>query len=104
MERDPTCFFLTDYMVRHFDRLIIEGLGLDRHPELRDDYFGNYTRLIYLAQIEDPRLKAKAEQAAARLGLEFEYRLTAYGELETFIDKAMNKEARHGAADRRLLA
>jgi len=104
MEADPTTFFLTDYMARHFDRLIIQGLGLDRHPELRDDYFGNYRRLIYLAQIEDPRLKAKAEQAAARLGLEFEYRLTAYGELETFIDKAMNKEARHGAADRRLLA
>ena len=108
MERDPTTFFLTDYMVRHFDRLIIQGLGLDRHPELRDDYFGNYRHLIYLAQIDDPKLKAKAEQAAIRLGLEFDYRLTAYGELETFIDEALNKRAdkgaRHGAADRRLLA
>ncbi len=108
MERDPTTFFLTDYMVRHFDRLIIQGLGLDRHPELRDDYFGNYRHLVYLAQIEDPKLKAKAEEAARRLGLEFAYRLTAYGELETFIDEAMNKSAqkgaRHGAADRRLLA
>jgi hypothetical protein len=108
MERDPTTFFLTDYMVRHFDRLIIQGLGLDRHPELRDDYFGNYRHLLYLAQIDDPKLKAKAEQAAIRLGLEFDYRLTAYGELETFIDKALNKPAdkrtRHGAADRRLLA
>ena len=104
MAADPTTFFLTDYMVRHFDRLIFQGLGLDRHPELRDDYFGNYRRLIYLAQIEDPQLKAKAEQAARRLGLEFDYRLTAYGELETFIEEAMNKEARHGAAHRRLLA
>ena len=49
MAADPTTFFLTDYMVRHFDRLIFQGLGLDRHPELRDDYFGNYRRLIYLA-------------------------------------------------------
>ena len=109
MAADPTTFILTDYLARHFDRLIIQGLGLDRHPELRDDYFGNYRRLMYLAQIEDPHLKAKAEQAARRLGLEFDYRLTAYGELETFIDKAMNdramnKEARHGAAHRRLLA
>jgi hypothetical protein len=100
MERDPTCFFLTDYMVRHFDRLIIEGLGLDRHPELRDDYFGNYTRLIYLAQIEDPKLKVKAEAAAVRLGLAFDYRLTAYGELEGFIDgglKSGKKQADNGA-------
>jgi len=104
MAADPTTFFLTDYMVRHFDRLIFQGLGLDRHPELRDDYFGNYRRLIYLAQIEDPQLKAKAEQAARRLGLEFDYRLTAYGELETFIEEAVNKEARHGATHRRLLA
>jgi hypothetical protein len=104
MAADPTCFFLTDYMVRHFDRLILQGLWLDRHPELRDAYFGNYTRLVYLAQIEDPKLKAKAEEAAARLGLAFEYRLTGYGELETFLAQAMEQEARHGAADRRLLA
>jgi hypothetical protein len=104
MEREPTTFFLTDYLARHFDRLIIQGLGLDRHPELRDDYFGNYRKLVYLAQIEDPNLKAKAKQAARRLGLEFDYRLTAYGELGDFIDKAMKEEARHGAANRRLLA
>jgi hypothetical protein len=109
MARDPTCFFLTDYMVRHFDRLIIQGLGLDRHPELRDDYFGNYTRLIYLAQVEDAKLRQKAEAAAARLGLAFDYRLTGYGELEGFIDRALSRpapkeDARHGAADRRLLA
>ena len=88
MEQDPTCFFLTDYLVRHFDRLIIEGLGIDRHPELKELYFGNYTRLVYLAQLEDPKLKEKAEAAAARLGLAFEYRLTGYGELEAFIAAA----------------
>jgi Protein of unknown function (DUF1638) len=104
MERDPTCFFLTDYMVRHFDRLILQGLGLDRHPELRDAYFGNYTKLVYLAQIEDPKLKAKAEAAAARLGLAFEYWRTAYGELETFMSRKLEEASRDGAADRRLLA
>jgi len=97
MERDPTCFFLTDYLVRHFDRLIIQGLGLDRHPELRDAYFGNYTRLVYLAQIEDSQLKRKAEDAALRLGLAFDYRLTSYGELEGFIGSAMSR--RQGAAE-----
>ena len=104
MEAEPGTFFLTDYMVRHFDRLIIEGLGLDRHPELRDDYFGNYRRLVYLAQIEEPRLKTKAEAAARRLGLAFEYRLTAYGDLESFLADKLGERARHGAADRRLLA
>ena len=104
MERDPTCFFLTDYMVRHFDRLILQGLGIDRHPELRDAYFGNYTKLIYLAQIEDPKMKAKAEEAARRLGLAFDYWPTAYGELENFLSQRLKEGARNGAADRRLLA
>ena len=47
-------FYLTDFLVRHFDALVIRGLGLDRYPELRDDYFGNYRRLVYLAQFDDP--------------------------------------------------
>ena len=64
-EADPTCFYLTDYLVRHFDRLIIQGLGIDRHPELLADYFGNYTTLVYLAQTEDPALQTQAEAAAA---------------------------------------
>ena len=85
---DPACFFLTDYLVRHFDRLIVKGLGLDRFPELRDMYFGNYTALVYIAQTEDPRLKAKAEQAAERLGLACEYRYRGYGELQSFIETA----------------
>lgn len=82
VEADPCTFFLTDFLTRHFDRLIIEGLGIDRHPELLPLYFGNYKRLIYLAQIESPELIAAARAAAMRLGLAFEYRLTGYGDLE----------------------
>jgi hypothetical protein len=96
---DPARFFLTDYLVRHFDRLIVKGLGLDRFPELRDMYFGNYTALVYIAQTEDERLKAKAQQAAERLGLAFEYRYCGYGELQTFIEEARGgriEEARNG--------
>ncbi len=80
---DPTCFYLTDFLVRHFDRFIVEGFGLDRYPEMRDMLFGNYTRLIYLAQTRDPALEEKAQRAAARLGLRYEYRFTGYGELES---------------------
>jgi hypothetical protein len=89
---DPTCFYLTDYLVRHFDRIIIKGLGLDRFPELLSDYFRNYTKLIYVAQTDDQRLREKAEKAAERLGLAFEYRYRAYGDLGAFI---------HGASARR---
>lgn len=88
MDAEPGSFFLTDYLVRHFDRLIIEGLGLDRHPELRDDYFGNYRRLVYLAQIEDGELERRAESAARKLNLNYEYRLTGYGELGAFMSTA----------------
>ena len=85
---DPTQFFLTDYMVRHFDRLIVEGLGLDRYPELRDDYFGNYTNVVYISQIRDAALEAKARVAAERLKLGYVYRHVGYGELATFIEAA----------------
>lgn len=84
-EAEPGCFYLTDYLVRHFDRLIVKGLGLDRYPELLEDYFGNYTTLIHLAQLPDKALKTKAGKAAARLGLAFEYRLVGYGELGAFV-------------------
>src|SRR4051794_35614949 len=82
---EPATFFLTDFLARNFERLVWRGLGLDRHPELLDDYFRNYKRLVYLAQIEDPELVAVARRAAARLGLQFEHRLTGYGELGTTI-------------------
>jgi hypothetical protein len=76
MEEEPGSFFLTDFLARHFDRLVIQGLGLDRFPDLRDDYFCRYKRLIYLAQTEDSALTALAEAAAAKLGLAFERRYT----------------------------
>jgi hypothetical protein len=61
--------------------LIWQGLGLDRHPELLGDYFGNYTKVVYLAQVEDMDLQQKAQAAASKLGLAYEYRFTGYGEL-----------------------
>jgi hypothetical protein len=82
---EPATFFLTDFLARNFDRLVIRGLGLDRHPELRDQYFGNYRRLVYLAQVDDPALVTAARRAARRLGLRFEHRRTGYGELATTI-------------------
>ena len=85
MEEEPGTFFLTDFLVRHFDRLVIAGLGLDRFPQLRDDYFRHYRRLVYLAQFDDNDLTLKAEAAAARLGLAFERRLTGLGGLGTFL-------------------
>jgi Protein of unknown function (DUF1638) len=87
-EAEPGTFYLTDFLARQFETLVIEGLGLDRHPELLPDYFGNYTRLLYLAQTDDPELTAKAEAAAARLGLRFERRLTGLGGLADFVHKA----------------
>lgn len=83
-EKDEvTCFYLTDFLVRQFDAFIIKPLGLDRHPDLRDMYFGNYTTLVYQAQTDDPALTQLAQQHAARLGLAFERRVTGYGDLET---------------------
>jgi hypothetical protein len=62
-----------------------QGLGLDRHPELLPDYFGNYSRLIYLAQTKDAALEKSARAAAAKLGLAYDYRFTGYGELADFL-------------------
>jgi hypothetical protein len=79
----PGTFYLTDFLARHFERLVIEPLGLDEHPELRDDYFGNYTRLVYLSQTLDAGLVAAAEAAADRLALAFEHVHCGFGELES---------------------
>jgi hypothetical protein len=76
-------FYLTDYLVKHFDRIVWAGLGLDRHPELLDAYFGNYTRLLYVSQRPTEVLAAKAQQAAHRLGLRFAHRPAGYGDLES---------------------
>lgn len=82
-------FYLTDFLARQFDALVWRGLGLDRHPELRDLYFGNYDRVVYLAQTDDPALEARAREAALRLGLGFEKRVTGYGDLAAFLAAAM---------------
>ncbi|MGB7859346.1 MAG: DUF1638 domain-containing protein [Acidimicrobiia bacterium] len=81
-EAEIGTLYLTDYLARHFDRFVWKGLGLDRHPELRDDYFGNYTRVLYLAQTDDPERTEQARHAANRLGLRFERRFVGYGEME----------------------
>jgi hypothetical protein len=75
-EAEPGTFYLTDFLVRQFEPLVIQALGLDRHPELRDQYFRNYRRLVYLAQSESPDLEARARECARRLGLEYGYRYT----------------------------
>ncbi len=80
-----TAFYLTDFLARQFDTLIWKGMGLDRHPELLPMLFGNYEKVIYLAQTDDPALEAKARAAAARLGLGFEKRVTGYGDLSSFM-------------------
>lgn len=87
-EADMRSFFLTDFLVRQFETLVIESLGLDRHPELRNTYFGQYEKLVYLAQTEDPLLTAKARAAAERLSLAFERRYTGLGELAPALQAA----------------
>jgi hypothetical protein len=81
-ESEFTAFYLTDFLVRQFEAFIIRPMGLHRHPELRDLYFGNYEKLVYQAQTDDPALTEKAKAAAETLGLAFERRFTGYGDLE----------------------
>lgn len=95
-DAEPGTFYLTDFLARNFDRLVVRGLGLDRHPELLPLYFGHYRRLVYLAQTEDPGLTATAHRGADRLGLAFERRFTGLGELAAPI--AAFASARVGAA------
>ena len=83
-----TAFYLTDFLARQFDTLIWKGMGLDRHPELLPMMFGNYEKLIYLAQTEDADLNARAEAAAEKLGLKYERRQTGYGDLTAFMENA----------------
>jgi hypothetical protein len=87
-EEEPGTFYLTDFLARHFERLVIRGLGLDRYPELRDAYFGNYRRLVHLAQADDARTQELARAAAERLGLAFERRVTGLGALTDFIARS----------------
>ena len=85
---EVTAFYLTDFLARQFDAFVWKPLGLDRHPDLLSMYFGNYEKLVYLAQTDDPALTAKAANCAARMGLAFERRFTGYGDLATAIAKA----------------
>ncbi len=80
---DITAFYLTDYLARHFDKLVWSGLGIDRHPDLLPLYFGNYRKIVYLAQAKDEALEKAAFDASRKLGLDYEYRFTGYGELES---------------------
>ncbi|WP_323008004.1 DUF1638 domain-containing protein [Pseudorhodobacter sp.] len=80
-EDEFTAFYLTDFLVRQFDAFVWKPMGLDRHPQLRDMYFGNYTKLVYQAQTDNAALDAKAKECARRLGLAYERRFTGYGDL-----------------------
>ena len=90
-EAEPGTFYLTDFLLRHFERLVIGGLGLDRHPELFPAYFGNYRKLVYLAQAPAPASQEQARAIAARMGLQFEIRQTGYGTLETALVAAVRR-------------
>lgn len=85
---DMMSFYMTDFLCRQFDAFFMKPLGLDRHPELIADYFGNYEKLIYLAQTDDPELDKVAQSAAKLLGLTYERRATGYGDLTAGLAKA----------------
>lgn len=90
-EEEPGTFYLTDFLTQHFQRLVIEILGIDRHPELLEMYFGNYTRLVYLAQTDSDELTEQASAAADQLGLRFERIFTGMGEMVPELDAAMQE-------------
>jgi hypothetical protein len=90
-DAEPGTFYLTDFLLRHFERLVIRGLGLDRHPELFSAYFGNYRKLVYLAQAPGPKSREDALAIATRMGLEFVYAPTGYGTLATTLDAALKQ-------------
>lgn len=92
-EREPGTFFLTDFLARHFDALVWQGLGLERHPELRDTYFGNYRRLVLLSQSNDGAVVERAVAAAERLGLEFEHRHVGRGHLASAVSVGLRRAA-----------
>jgi hypothetical protein len=82
-------FYLTDFLLRHFERLVIRGLGLDEHPELFETYFGHYRKLVYLAQVPGHERVEEARAIAGRMGLEFESRETGYGTLQSALASAV---------------
>lgn len=88
-DEEPGTFYLTDFLVRSFDRLIVQTLKLDQYPQLLDEFFGNYRRVVYISQTRDPQLLAAARAAARYLGLEFQHLHNGYGELETSLTLQM---------------
>lgn len=102
-EAEPGTFYLTDFLARHFEKLVVRPLKLDTHVELRDACFGHYTRLVYLSQTKDAELERRARQAAEYLGLAFEHVHCGYGALEHDLKHWLTK-VEHGQKDTRLLA
>jgi len=102
-EQEPGTFYLTDFLARNFELLVIRPLKIDQYPQLRDQYFAHYERLVYLAQTRDEVLLEKARQAANRLGLRFEYRHCGYGGLESGL-KLFIQQGQHGQKNAHLLA
>lgn len=108
-EEEPGTFYLTDFLLRHFDQLVVKALGIDQYPQLQAMYFGHYQRVLYLAQVVNNERLAAAKAAAQRLGLAFDYRVTGYGELEqtmhTLSTEVMYlKKGQHGEANCDLVA
>jgi hypothetical protein len=102
-ETEPGTFYLTDFLVRHFDKLVIRPLKLDTHPELRDAYFGNYEKLVFLSQTGEAALEKNAQHVAARLGLSYEHIHCGYGGLGQGLESFMSNQE-HGQEDTHLLA
>jgi hypothetical protein len=92
-EAEPGTFYLTDFLVRHFQRLVADALGIERHPELASEYFRHYRRVVYLAQRPDAQLVQQAQAIAARLGLSYEQRDCGYGDLATGLAQVVRRAA-----------
>ena len=90
-EQELGSFYLTDFLAKHFERLVIKGLKLDQYPELRNQYFGNYTRVVYLSQEDNPSVRSLAKNAALFLGLDFEHEHCGYGDLQTGLESQVIK-------------
>lgn len=88
-EQEAGSFYLTDFLVQHFERLVIRGLGLDRQPELMPLYFGNYRRMVYLAQTESEKLQAMARSHAGKLGLDYHYEYCGDGPLSVLLEPTL---------------
>ena len=91
-DNEPGTFFLTDFLLRHFDRLVYRALGLDRYPQLQAQYFGNYRRLVYLGQMADAQSEQAARAVAARLGLEYHFCATGFGDLGQSLRRFASRE------------